>query len=186
MEGRKARALQQRLYLWEADYTKDGPKSGWRFLVQGSTGSRYNVSITSNSLFCNCFDCKTRRAICKHIYFIIGRVAADSELLEDMGNSLTAEILGTLTPKLLGRLGGRRASAEVSEPREAPRDTMCSICYEDLVPKEADTCGGCRNGFHKECLGIWLRSKETCPMCRKEWVTLVGEDDFGISKLSIH
>lgn len=170
MEGRKERALQQRLYLLEAE-RKDG---GWKFIVRGSTGSRYTVSISDNNLLCNCFDCKKRKSVCKHIYFIVGRVAAHDELLKNMGNSLNSQILDEITPRLLGRL-----RVEPKE-QEKPRDTMCSICYEDL-DNDIKTCYECKNGYHDGCLEIWLRNKETCPMCRKLWLS----DDFGLSKLSI-
>lgn len=166
MEERKERALNQRLYLLEADYSTE--KNGkWKFIVRGSTGNRYSVSISSNSVFCNCFDCKRRKSACKHIYFIVGRVAQDGELLSRMGSQLNYPILDQITPKLLARL--RRTGEVPGEvPPMPPRDTTCSICYEDLTD-QPEQCKKCNNGYHDECIKLWLQNKDTCPMCRTNW-----------------
>lgn len=190
MEERKERALRQRLYLLEAEYKN----AKWKFVVRGSTGNRYTVSILSNSVSCNCFDCKRRKATCKHIYFIVGRVAQDHELLKDMGSQLTFPILDKITPKLLRRLGSSIPTNESScqntlpeiDRSNVPRDTTCSICYEDLESSESfgdvDTCTVCKNGYHKDCIAIWLRNKDTCPMCRNIW----GTFELSLEKLTIN
>jgi hypothetical protein len=93
-----------------------------------------------------------------------------------MGSQLNYPILDRITPKLLERLG-RTEKTERTE--EGPRDSTCSICYEELV-SEGESIDKCKNGYHDTCIKMWLKTKNNCPMCRSPW-------NFSIclSKLSI-
>jgi len=42
----------------------------------------------------------------------------------------------------------------------------CSICLETI--SEEIFCIGCKHEFHNECLELWLRRSNTCPLCRNE------------------
>lgn len=179
MNDRKQRGLGQRLYLLDAEYL-DEPAI-WKFVVRGSTGTPYNLTIGKSGLMCNCFDCKKRSAVCKHLYFVVGRVARSQKLLDEMDGRLNVDILDKVTPYLVLRFSKR----ERTPPKEL-RDTTCSICYEDLG-ESVSGCGTCNNGFHKECIDVWIRNRQvpTCPMCRSPWQGTEDDVIADFSKLTI-
>ncbi|GJN00113.1 hypothetical protein PR202_ga17274 [Eleusine coracana subsp. coracana] len=50
----------------------------------------------------------------------------------------------------------------------------CAICLEPL--RQGQLCSEvpvCRHAFHKDCLGLWAKSKGSCPLCRAK-ITLLG------------
>ena len=175
MDARKGRALIERLYLLEAarrERLKDG---GWTFIVRGSTGKHYDVVLSANKVSCSCFDCKQRRRICKHIYFIIGRVAQNKELLVQLGDNLNVNVFALdplLSEKINNRINGRSHLASAQSTVDAERDTTCSICYESTqsVDTRSSACSSCKNVFHTECINIWTSRNPTCPLCRKRWL----------------
>ena len=62
-------------------------------------------------------------------------------------------------------------------PFDIPNDyeltDACSICLDDQTnDKKEDSamCMKCKNCFHRECIGQWLRARRTaCPLCRGSW-----------------
>ena len=48
-------------------------------------------------------------------------------------------------------------------------DTKCTICYEDYMETDDITPLPCdeRHFFHTACIEDWLKSKNSCPVCRK-------------------
>ena len=170
MDARKGRALLERLYLLEAKCI-----DGWSFVVQGSTGKHYDVVLSANKVSCSCFDCKQRRRICKHIYFIIGRVAQNKELLVQLGDNLNVNVFALdplLSEKINNRINGRSHLASAQSAVDVERDTTCSICYESTqsVDTRSSACSSCKNVFHTECINIWTSRNPTCPLCRKRWL----------------
>ncbi len=47
--------------------------------------------------------------------------------------------------------------------RQPPEE--CSICMDIMHGIVAET--DCQHRFHRECLGRWLESHNTCPICRR-------------------
>uniref|UniRef100_A0A0E0A7U0 RING-type E3 ubiquitin transferase n=1 Tax=Oryza glumipatula TaxID=40148 RepID=A0A0E0A7U0_9ORYZ len=46
---------------------------------------------------------------------------------------------------------------------------VCAICLEQL--RHGELCSevpACRHLFHRDCLGAWIKSSNSCPMCRVE------------------
>lgn len=61
-----------------------------------------------------------------------------------------------------------------------PIEGECSICHEDLDPKEDDVTfcrGTCGQNFHEHCIEEWTRTHMTCPMYRRNWQQPSGEPD---------
>lgn len=58
--------------------------------------------------------------------------------------------------------------AEIRDPdRELPGDARrCSICLEDFRRGEERTSLPCLHGFHSGCVGRWLVSNGSCPVCK--------------------
>jgi hypothetical protein len=49
----------------------------------------------------------------------------------------------------------------------ASETLVCAICLEAL--RDGEACSevpGCRHVFHGDCVGAWVRSKGSCPLCR--------------------
>lgn len=55
----------------------------------------------------------------------------------------------------------------VDDEKEEPNANICSICLESNSNGDKSSerleCG---HHFHKECIDPWLRSNNTCPLCR--------------------
>jgi len=50
---------------------------------------------------------------------------------------------------------------------ETNADRQCSVCLEGFIPgREARVMPCCRNLFHPQCIQDWLRSHQSCPLCR--------------------
>ncbi|OAL45482.1 hypothetical protein IQ07DRAFT_603934 [Pyrenochaeta sp. DS3sAY3a] len=51
-----------------------------------------------------------------------------------------------------------------------PLDSSCPICLDDYTPEHRpviiNDVSGCRHVFGKTCLEVWLRTSNTCPICR--------------------
>jgi hypothetical protein len=44
----------------------------------------------------------------------------------------------------------------------------CSICYDT----KSNCVSDCNHQFHKSCIDIWLKTNNTCPLCRAENIEL--------------
>ncbi len=46
----------------------------------------------------------------------------------------------------------------------------CSICSEDICETSDLTfCRDCGQNFHRVCMVDWIRTENTCPLCRQNW-----------------
>lgn len=152
--NRIERSLQQPLYL--LDYTRDG--NDWNFYVQGFSGKNYNVGICPTRLNCECVDFKFRKKLCKHVYFIIGKILGDKECLPRLENNNIFTVKPQFTEKMKAVLEAPKKVRNKSDP--------CTICYENIGNTNR-VCRTCSNQFHVECIVRWLKIKNTCPLCRQ-------------------
>jgi hypothetical protein len=91
------KALSQRMFLISA---KNISENEWNFEVEGYSGTNYKVVFNDVKMTCECPDYYVRKKMCKHIYFIIGRVLKDMTLINDIGgnpNICIFNLKGTLT-----------------------------------------------------------------------------------------
>lgn len=181
-KGRLNRALKNRLYLISANQENS---QEWNFSVEGTTGNIYNVNFNKEKLSCTCPDYRLRNNICKHIYFIIGRVLKDLSLMDELGNSPDISIFSVakdLSERLNNVLYDRLNKQKV-EPNNLtiPEEECCPICYEDYEENEsADSlsrCNVCKKFIHTECLNVWLKRGGNCPLCRSLWIREESSDD---------
>lgn len=74
----------------------------------------------------------------------------------------------------------------------AGQDEVCGICqspFEGVAPGvkyPGDECpvvwGKCGHSFHLQCVSTWLTTRNTCPICRRDWEfgnekEVVGDED---------
>lgn len=55
---------------------------------------------------------------------------------------------------------------------EMPQYDLCSICQDDILNNKFYL--PCGHVFHKECVASWIQTKDTCPMCRAKYESLVA------------
>ena len=54
----------------------------------------------------------------------------------------------------------------------------CSICYDPFKSEQGERAivkTPCGHVYHKECIGNWLQSQRSCPICRTDMVDGEGE-----------
>lgn len=56
-----------------------------------------------------------------------------------------------------------RAVDDTDDGQSAPE--MCSICLEPIRMAGVLPCG---HAFDAECIGLWLREHNSCPLCRRQ------------------
>lgn len=69
----------------------------------------------------------------------------------------------------------------------APRNTDCSVCFEELNDSTG-TCASCNNSFHASCVEQYNAARRqqglppTCAMCRRPWsaVAPIVKDEDGL------
>lgn len=184
--SRKERGLKQRMFLLEV-HKYDTSELGWCFIVKGTT-SDYTLAVNNKEIKCSCPDFETRGRICKHLYFIMGRIAKCDSIISTLesdiengsrGSLLSEDEYTTLSDCLMGRLIERLQPQKVieEEKQEPPKehfDGDCSICYEELDCGDVLKCKEgvsphCHGYFHTDCIKSWLQRNSTCPLCRRKW-----------------
>lgn len=197
------RGLQQRLYLINV---KKNCEDDWKFDVEGSTGNIYEVRIKEN-ITCECIDFHKRNKICKHIYFIIGKVFdkknwlntiindnPDINLFEVYSENNSENNFNNFINDKFYKKKEPEPEPEKNPEKEVNKDylcdELCGICYdnftkEDLLDK-IENCIVCKNYLHKSCLKVWLPRSSTCPYCRSNWGGIeLKKEHNGLEKLMI-
>jgi uncharacterized Zn finger protein len=175
------RALKQRMYLISASSDSD---TEWYFQVEGYSGTTYSLKFDQHKMQCNCPDYKQRHRICKHIYFIIGRVLKDLPLMDSLKSSdpniSIFDIRENLSDKLNIILNPRLNIHKEKESIIKP-DEDCAICFEDYENDvDNSQCKTCKKYFHKDCIKVWLKkaTRSTCPLCRSSWLSIDTDDSI--------
>jgi Ring finger domain len=60
-----------------------------------------------------------------------------------------------------------------AQSQEKKKEDCCSVCTEDYVNGDEVVTTGCNHLFHARCLATWVKTKETCPICRESLVLLL-------------
>ena len=143
----------------------------WHFVVEGTTSASYKVTLMDGLCRCTCRDFYGRQRICKHIYFIIGRVARLPDMMQALTDDPTDfEMTEELNCALVMAVHNARDAKPTAPVGGCTLVEECPICFDNV---EVDTvaCGQCRHNFHAGCMRRWWANKKTsCPLCRAAFV----------------
>lgn len=59
-----------------------------------------------------------------------------------------------------------------AQTQEKKKEDCCSVCTEDYTDDDEAVTTECNHLFHARCLATWVKTKNTCPICRKSLVNL--------------
>lgn len=176
--SRLKRGMKQKMYLLSAKYEQNN--NNWNFQVKGTTND-YNLRINKEEMSCTCPDFTGRGRICKHLYFIVGRIGQNEDLIyqleEDIEKGNRGSILSEDELKILSDNLSERLIQRITQINKKPNNEIvntlnddCSICFESLKNCSISQCVlVCKNYFHEECIDTWLNINTTCPLCRGKW-----------------
>lgn len=174
------KSLRERIYLLSAIQES---VDKWTFSVRGQSKNIYKQEITRTEYKCSCPDNKTRNSFCKHLLFLISRVAMQLDIANDISKITTTNAINlwdsakfdNCTKSWITRLQSRanaNTSINTINTNISAIGTDCCICFE--VMSATDTLvqceTTCKNYFHDGCINMWLSSNHsTCPLCRSDW-----------------
>ena len=132
---RLIKALSEKMCLLGA-IQKDGG-SEWVFKVRGQTNNVYEQSLCNEKYTCSCPDHQSKGTFCKHLLFLVARVAKQYELGGELAqrpkttwkkNAYNA--CSTSWTRCLAHM--IVAEPEITAVPPAAIDGVCAICFEDL------------------------------------------------------
>jgi hypothetical protein len=167
MATRKQRGLSERIYLLEA---KLNDFNEWNLSIKGSSKRIYKIILSEDYTKCKCMDFTIRHKVCKHLYFVLGRIINNSEL------SNRIKVVDNITDNFdnISKLLKNVLSNHVCNKKEYisydAKETCC-ICFEEFGDENIEQCKmTCKNIFHSECINLWLSQNNSCPLCRSSWL----------------
>jgi hypothetical protein len=163
---RLKKSLSETISLLSATQTE----TEWVFHVRGQSANTYTQTLSATTFACTCPDHEKKQTFCKHLLFLVARVAFQMELAAALHKSKDAwkdTAFAACVPSWTNRLSHLIGAApRVSVPVEGD----CSICFEELKPETVQCVTTCKNAFHSECMTRWLEhGNATCPLCRAVW-----------------
>jgi hypothetical protein len=175
--GRKERGLSQRMFLLDATQTSP---SSFSFSIEGSRGIPYKIKISTTTGSCTCPDFtghgRHTHTLCKHLVFLFSRCLRlpENEWGSVFGTKqITIDKFTRLfSTKDVSSNSTTTTTTNGNEETKPNPDEPCPICYEDFKDDPGAVtkmCKTCKNHAHEKCLTVWLRQKQTCPLCRSQW-----------------
>ena len=155
----------------------------------GNKREKYTVTIQDKKCSCTCKDFQYRSKrlgiVCKHITFIICKVAHildyhffDTKELSYLNLQKIKNVLNNNAIWKNRQVSVKDINKEfLTNTKDYDPSDTCPICYECLnEPNELISCPQCKNYLHKDCMDIWLETKNTCVFCRSyEWRNYVAD-----------
>ena len=171
MTTRKQRGLMERIYLLEAKLESNK----WNLSVKGSSKKIYQIILSKNKAICGCMDFYVRQNVCKHMYFILGKILKNTQIL---GKINTVKNINENFNKISNALKNRLKNHISCEKNIKYDDNeTCCICFEEFGKEDVDQCKlTCKNVFHSNCINLWLSKNNSCPLCRATWVDSNSDD----------
>jgi hypothetical protein len=170
---RLRKSLSEKISLLSA-YQRD---ASWEFKLRGQSTSVYQQELSATTFTCSCPDHQGKKTFCKHLLFLVARVALQFERAASISEqtvSWNEAAYAACVPSWVSRLAHLISPDEpvVDTPSDKPEGD-CPICFEELTDGTAiDTVRcetTCHKWFHRECIKRWVEDSPTCPMCRAEW-----------------
>jgi hypothetical protein len=164
------RSLNERIYLLSASQLS---LTHWKFSVRGQSKRIYEQNLGPKLFSCSCPDHITKHTFCKHLLFLVSRVAVQIDLAsiisEDKKN-WTSVSFDICASSWINRLKNHINKETKVDTNAIGND--CSVCFEEMKEGEklVKCITTCKNYFHDDCLSLWLSSgHDTCPLCRAKW-----------------
>lgn len=176
MDGRLQRGKNEKIYLLSAEDNK--------FKVFAQSLKEYTIKIeklenNKDKMTCTCMDFVMRKKTCKHIYFLVCKIAKCESKIVHLNKHLDV-----IKKSIFDNIKKIKHNEEIKEI-EYNKDEMCSICYDELGESNCIKCeSSCENYFHNNCMSMWLKKANTCPLCRTIWSSSSNVDD-ALSMLKI-
>jgi hypothetical protein len=184
---RLRKSLLERIYLLSANQVS---LEHWLFNVRGQSNNIYKQNIKPTCFSCSCPDYAIRKSFCKHLLFLIARVAINTSLATDLCVNKTKwsnDVFNNLQSKWIDRLKHRLENKKECNKSNAIGND-CSICFEEMKTGEvfSQCITTCKNYFHEGCIQLWFQTgHDTCPLCRGKWNNNTESDiDINISLLN--
>ncbi len=169
---RLRKSLSEKISLLSA-YQRD---ASWEFKVRGQSTSVYQQELSATTFTCSCPDHQGKKTFCKHLLFLVARVALQFERAASISEqtvSWNEEAYAACVPSWVSRLAHLISDETVGDTPSDKPEGDCPICFEELTDGAAiDTIRcetTCHKWFHRECIKRWVEDSPTCPMCRAEW-----------------
>lgn len=151
----------------------------WKFQVGSPSGKTYEQVLTPTTFSCSCPDHEGKKTFCKHLLFLVARVACQMELATRISNRPNTTWKEAPYHACVASWANRLTHLidASAVPRTIPEDKKghCTICYEELDAESQSLVScttTCHNWFHTECMSNWLsHGHSTCPLCRAEWTS---------------
>ncbi len=152
----------------------------------------FKLPATRGSFWCNCpdhkFNSTKKQIVCKHICFLVCRVARllDAGFFET--RQFTAEqhmlFLRTVQENTIftdnqyvrasflipptdnASLVEQRRSIFFESRKPITDEDTCPICCDTMETSACLSCPTCSNNIHRECMEVWLERKASCVYCR--------------------
>jgi hypothetical protein len=146
--NRIEKALSERIFL----ISVDGDNESMKFKLKAQSGNVYEQCLDHETFTCTCPDFEKRHTFCKHLLFLICRVA----LQMDIGLKLSTNKKNWTSTRFQAccKAWEHRLKHRLSNSGSVGGigDT-CVICFEDMTETDQLThCRtSCKNRFHQEC-----------------------------------
>jgi hypothetical protein len=174
---RLKKSLSERIFLLGANQVTN---DHWSFTLRGQSDKIYEQDLKPDGCTCSCPDFAKRKTFCKHLLFLIGRVAVQMEIAMKVNQRKTnwkENEFKTCSLSLVQRLKNRIKPPKSSTSTHGS-GSDCSICFEEMKDNLTQCTTTCKNWFHNDCMKLWFASgKNSCPLCRSKWVKIVKEDN---------
>ncbi len=174
------RSLKERIYLLLANQVS---LTHWKFNVRGQSNRIYEQNLTPTLYSCSCPDHSTKHTFCKHLLFLLVRVATQLDLAEvitenkNNWNSVAFEICSSSWIERLKNHINNTENGNNVNSNAIGND--CSVCFEEMKENEklVKCTTTCKNYFHDNCISMWLSTNhDTCPLCRAKWLAEENND----------
>ena len=177
MTTRKQRGLSERIYLLDAKFDSDV----WNLTIKGQSKSVYKIILSNENVKCKCMDFNIRKNVCKHMYFILGRILKDCKILNKIKCvSDIEDNFDDISFNLKNILSKHVSNITNTNDLEYDNKECCSICFEEFGDESVEQCQlSCKNVFHTECINLWLSNNNSCPLCRSSWINLNSDNPLG-------